>query len=346
MKRSMLLAVLLAIVPSVVMAAGRDPLRQPFSSNSIWNTSIGDWATYEYVGFEPAEWATIDTDYIIPLKAGDPIRWVFAPQAWNQRCGGQEDQGLRLPIPDDLIIPDARAGSTPNNCAAFILPDRRTVVQINPLARCDTGGPVYGWKAPTVDLYGPGIEGGHGGSGLSSIGGTIRLGELTGDQPIRHALKVNVWGKKYLYAFESNDSGYVWPAWRHDGCAPECYSGTNPRVRMGTFVAIPPNVTVGYLGLATEPGKKLFWTLQNYGAYIVDDTAWDAYAIAVEQGVREEFHQHYDLLIENKEGAWHRDYMQLFRHLAVVTNHGPSQIGGPGQRRQPPAPAIAPPVTP
>lgn len=332
--------------PTSAVGAGRDPFRQPFNSQSIWNMPIGSGAQYQYVGFQPAEWATIDEDYIFETKDSDPLRWVIAPKDWGNRCGGTEDQGLRIPVPDSLIVPDARPGKTPNNCAAFLMPDRRTIVQLNPLARCDIGGPLYGWVAPTVDIYGPGIEGGHGGSGLSSIGGTIRRGELTGPDQIRHALKVNVWGKKYLYAFGESDSGYTWPAWRHDGCAPECYGGQDPLVRMGSLLAIPPNVTLEMLQLETESGRKLFWTLQNYGAYIADDTAWNAYAIEIEHGVKEEFQRTYRTPMENTRGTWYNDYMKLFRFLAVVTNSGPQQIGGGGQPRQPLAPELAPPSHP
>ena len=44
-----------------------------------------------------------------------------------------------------------------------------------------------------TSIFGDGIGGAHGGSGLSSIGGSIRLGELLpGAPPIPHALKIEL----------------------------------------------------------------------------------------------------------------------------------------------------------
>ena len=33
---------------------------------------------------------------------------------------------------------------------------------------------------------------------------------------------------------------------------------------------IPPSVNIDSIGLQTEPGRQLAWTLQNYRAYVVD----------------------------------------------------------------------------
>jgi len=50
------------------------------------------------------------------------------------------------------------------------------------------------------DIYGSGMVGAHGGSGLSAIGGALRCGELTPTSgAIRHALKMNLFGRKNIY---------------------------------------------------------------------------------------------------------------------------------------------------
>jgi len=71
------------------------------------------------------------------------------------------------------------------------------------------------------------------GSGLSSIGGSIRLTELTKNQPIRHALLIS--GEKYLY-YSHAVPGYRWPAYVADNSNAN-HHGTNPKL-----VQRPPTV--------------------------------------------------------------------------------------------------------
>ncbi len=215
-------------------------------------------------------------------------------------------------LPDDWVVPDARDGSTPNNAAAILDVDGRTLKQLNPVSRCEPGGPLTaGWLAPDQDIYGAGTLGGHGGSGLSSIGGSLRLGELTGSQPIRHALKVNLWGHRWL---SPSDGGFRWPAvtadsFYDDDHSPNRYDGQLPDLRMGALLAIPQGVDINDLGLQTEAGRKIAWTMQNYGAYVVDDTTWDTHALDVEDGVADEFESAYGFGIQASGGPWYDDMM-------------------------------------
>ena len=73
------------------------------------------------------------------------------------------------------------------------------IVSLNSTARCQPGKPVYGWLVEQTNIYGIGINSSNGGFGLFTLGGSIRLGELTNPLPIRHALKINVWAEKYLH---------------------------------------------------------------------------------------------------------------------------------------------------
>lgn len=322
----------------------RDPLQWPFAASSIWNMPIGSNAEYVDANIERAGHVQADIDHLYILQGSDPLRPLYSIGNWEiGRSTGTRYQAISLPIPDDLIIPDANIKHTPNNSAAFLMPDRRTLVQVNALTRDSPGGPIYGWRSTDEDLYGDGIEGGHAGSGLSSIGGTIRLGELTRQAPIRHALKVNLWGKRY-FSFgkgAGGGSGYRWPATKVDSYAnSRTYGGTTPGLMMGTLLAIPPGVTPASLGLETEPGRKLFRAFQNYGAYVADNTAWDAHAIEVENGVLEEFKAGYGYDFEGNSGAFYQDVMRLFAQLHIVDNNKPGHVGGGGTHRVPLAPTF------
>jgi len=44
---------------------------------------------------------------------------------------------------------------------------------------------------------------------------------------------------------------------------------------MGSLLAIPTWVSPEKLGLTTSAGKEVFYAMQDYGAYVVDDSGWD-----------------------------------------------------------------------
>lgn len=323
---------------SAKLSSGRDKWLWPFASTSPWNMPIGSNARYSPANLEKAPWVSADVEYLYKSKAEDPVRSVYVPGTWGPgRCTGTMPQGT-LQIADNIIVPDATEYKTPNNPAAFLMPDGKTLVQLNPLTRCTSGGNVYGWRSEE-NIYGDGLRGGHGGSGLSSIGGSIRLGELTGTRAIRHALKINLWANKYLY-YSSSNPGYRWPADRADSYAAQNYKGTNPKLVMGSLLAIAPNVTETSLGLQTPAGRKIFHALQNYGGYVVDDSAGGSYDLSMEKGVLEEFRATYGYEFYGTSGAFYEDFMKIIKKLHTVDNNGPNSVGGGGTPRL----SLAPPI--
>jgi hypothetical protein len=89
------------------------------------------------------------------------------------------------------------------------------------------------------------------------------------------------------------------------------------------------------------------WTLQNYGAYCVDDAARSVYSIATETGpdgaVTSQFQAAWGLPFVSgvRDTAWARDIATIFAHLDVVDNNSPATIGGGGARLQPFAPPFS-----
>ncbi len=322
----------------------RDPWLWPFSATSIWNMPIGSNAQLKKAGFEPENVMSIDDEYIYKVPEGSPLVDVYAPATWNKRWPGGRHLGKML-VPSNFYLADARKGYTPNNCTAFLMPDGRTIRQLEPACRLGTGNtPIVGYlHEQDQDLYGAGIKGTHYGSGLSSIGGSIRSGELTSDEPIRHALKLNVLAKKYLYYDRKEFCGYIWPADRNDSYAGHgdlAYGGSDPALRMGTLLTIPKNVTIESLGIKTEVGKKLFYALQNYGCYIADDSAYSCYAWSAEHNVKDQVMQKYGINLNttNAQEPYFQDSTKLIQSLYIVTNNSPTSIGGGGTPCKPLAP--------
>src|SRR5881396_2951518 len=312
---------------------GRDPLQWPFSRDSIWNLPIGASAVYVPANIQQAtqRGMTTDPDVIILTPNATMTDVYYNSDGWSggSRCAPQGNVLVNAPIPDNFVVSGAGSGNpdgtTPNYATAILMSDGHTLTQGQPFARCTAGGPATMWWSLSNDLYGTGVDGGHGGSRLSSLGGTIRLGELVPGGVIRHVMKVNVYGLNNYY-YDGTTQGYRWPASQADGCAATCYGGTVPALRMGSLLTIPASVNIDNLGLETEPAKILARAFQDYGAYAVDDTAWSVYAIATEfspQGrVDDAFSTAWGFPINppTKTGPWALDMDRLFGALNVVDN--------------------------
>ncbi len=316
----------------------------PFASTSIWNMPIGRNAVYvpAHIAAPTQQTLTSDQDIIIMEPTAPLTLLAHSGAGWGggNRCTASGTSLTSVPIPTDFTV----LSNGHNDALAVVMPDGQTVIQAQPFARCSPGGPATSLAlAPSANLYGNGILGAHGGSGLSSLGGTIRLNQLVPGGVIRHALKVNLDAAMDLYP----SPGFVWPAVRHDSCAPGCYGGTVSALEMGSLLAIPTSVNIGALGLQTAPGRMLAWTLQNYGAYVADNTARSVFSIETEDGpngaVVNQFQQTWGYPFQAPAGngtPWSHDINVIIANLAVVANNGPLSIGGGGLPLQPLAPPI------
>lgn len=362
----------------------RDPLKQPFASSSIWNRSIGTGAVYVPANLPGNPGATtntstpsVDNEMIVlrPTAPQQVVRYSDALWFGRDRCTASTTWPswipggvvATVPMPDDFIVPNNGGNNTGN----FLMPDNRTLVQAQPMARCVAGGyATAGVAVDPVDLYGPGIIGAHGGSGLSSFGGSIRVGELVvgSTQGPRHALKLNLDAKQFLYRCGlhavSDDASnpasipasqcYRWPATKADRYARDLYGtmgpGTNSAMRMGALLAIPPSVNIDDLRLSNL-GHQIAWTLQNYGVYIVDDTGGPGYDLSVQSGpdgsvleqVLLDFKTPFKVTAQDNT-PWSNDFQKLMQLLQVVDNNtsaaGPAGGGVPLQPPLPELPAL------
>lgn len=304
----------------------RDRFLWPFSSTSIWNTPLGSGAQ-----MVPAQLFELsmpddfhnDQDFILRVTAEDPLTPWYNQGWWGARnhCDIAEPSPaamFRLPFNFTTASDDGRSPpwQSNNNAMGVLLEDNVTLVQMQPIYRCAPGSPMLARFGNDTDgcpqnfpnvtsILGDGALGAHGGSGLSSVGGTIRLGELLpGAPPIRHALKLELCGSKYYFskplqppsAYNGNRTHYVWPATGSDSCSLSgCYTGTNPHVAPGALLAVPQQLggKLRASGKVTSTiGKQILAALETYGGYIVDDTGGgDSVAICMDAQVNAEMRQ-------------------------------------------------------
>ncbi len=325
--------------------AQRDPYKLPFARNSIWNMPVHHDAEYVHAGIAaPLNGSGADEDYIV-LTPAEPMVDIYTNNAgWDRskdRCPAEGPVMFSAPIPPDFVINrDNWLGLTPNSGLAVLMPDGVTIKQTQPFARCEEGGYATSrYNFPDVNIYGDGIRGAHGGSGMSVIGGSIRLGELVPGGEIRHAMKINIYAAKYLY-YDTVTEGKRWPAPAADGYAARVYGTLGDPVyecRMGALLALKPDLDPESLEFETGndgPAMILARAFQRYGAYIVDDTAWDRVDLCTEfspEGrVIDEFHEAwgYDFDSGSTDTPFGRDLVKIITRLHVVTNNGPENIGG------------------
>ncbi|MDA3959796.1 MAG: hypothetical protein PF961_03325, partial [Planctomycetota bacterium] len=290
--------------------------------------------------------------HLLELQASDPLRQAHLSTTFGPgRDEGTEAIDFWLRLPDAWLVPDAGDspyGNTPNSNYAVRLwgDDAGLIHEGVMITRSVAGGPFYipdFMRYPanrrTQSLTGDGLHSaGQGASGMSALGGTLRRGELTGSAPIRHAIKINPWAEKYCH-YSDAVPGWRWPARMADGYAASGYNrDADPAIVMGSLFAIPLGVTAADLGLATEPGRKLLFTLQNYGTYFTEDAAWDTWDLIVERDAELEFAAAYGFNMGS--ATWKAEVNRLMQALHVVTNNAPDAIGGGGTPLQPLAPAF------
>jgi len=151
-------------------------------------------------------------------------------------------------------------------------------------------------------------------SQVSQLGGLIRVADIQRGV-IPHALALALPDRTLR-------NGYVWPAFGQDGDAAVAYHGFVP---MGSLVAIPSWVPMPS-GLS-RVGQMIWYALSHYGAYVVDRTTPSSVLMAEAAA---------DPLVDPARN----DMTAIMSQVRLVTNSDRTQVGGPGTRLAPWAPAL------
>jgi hypothetical protein len=256
-------------------ATTRSPYTWPFSWDSIWNMPIASTATYVQAGIisrgSYEDNTSSDYDSVNPSF---PVVTLENAQLASGNIGAVDVHG----------DPNMSAGGEWNTCSAFLGTDNETVYQGQTTELTAGGDPEFGGTADDtwapVSITGAGIEGCHGGSGLSGLGGTLTLSDLTQPGPITHALKIALDG--YL-DYSEKGGGFRWPATNADSAyndpsSVNYYGGSNPNVVEGSLLALPRSISPSSFSNPTV--ARLAQAMQDYGVYIVDNTGTAQYGFS------------------------------------------------------------------
>lgn len=341
----------------------RNKFLWPFASTSIWNTPIGTGATFTSIGsilgyyFGYYTRFTPEEEYIFMDTTAPSTVVNYNPVGWDagDRCvasGSAANFPFNVPMQSSFTVPD----NDFNNCAAWIDSTGNTVIQAQPFTRCTAGSyATCKVKFGNENIYSDGRLGSHGGSELSALGGTVRCGELTdayinNRSYLRHALKITMSAELWYYWGGGGGNEYRWPATKADGYASSStYAGSNSQLKPGALITLngfDPQT------LRTWEGRLFGETIKRFGMYAVDDSAYNAIAIALEYGpngrVKDEFNSlflHPFDLYPNSIGektSWYLDWEDIMSHAYVVNNNASGAIGGGGSPKYgtPTAPSI------
>lgn len=285
----------------------------PYNSDSIWNTQVAEDIKTVNAGFVPAPAFHFDFECFIKAQADDT--------AYTVNVNGES---VTVQIPETDF----------NNCeyACILQPDEVSVVQLRNAKIVD--GELCFDEIFIDKLTDDGREGIHTASGLSAMGGTIRKDELLNDEPINHALKVRISSNRFLYYKGEEIPGYRYPARRTDSYAVNNikekvrYSGVNKHVVQGTLFTLPKDLTPQDIGLKSKMGKKIFYAIQNYGAYVSDSQAIHSIGFFCEYDVKKELTDTIGMRTEGwmkdcvlpNERDWAHDLNHIFEKMLAEAN--------------------------
>jgi hypothetical protein len=290
----------------------------PFTWDSIWNMPISSSAQYVTSGIKvTSTYQNVGSSDYDSVDPSFPLKTLTNGRLANGSTGAVSVH----------VDPAMTAGGEWNTCSAFLGSDEQTVYQGQTTQLNSGGNPSFSgtddvtW--PTISLESNGSAGCHGGSSLSGLGGTLTDSDITGNAPIQHVLKVMFNG--YIN-YSNKNGGFRWPATVADygyniSGNVNYYDGNNPDVVEGSLMALPP--TIIPTSFSDPLIQKLATALQDYGAYIVDNTAGgpsDASASVVTN-----YNANTDF---NRSGDFAGELNTLLMDLEVVNNNTASTPGG------------------
>ena len=258
------------------------------ATDGFWRQRMPPTVRYQPANLNAAA-ALFDLNYNVITSNRDPLTDVYLPASWEHRSGGTQWLD-RVRFPRDFLLPDAGRNNTPNNPLCTVNRDTKQSQCFNSVARPASGSPIYAYRS-----------GSHGGSGLS--GGDI-TGAALRKQRVEHAIGILIWGRRFL---SFHRGGFTAPAVRADNYASSTYGGQTKSLVMGAHLALKPDDTPKKLGVSCQNLVPVIQALKDYGAYVVDDSAWDVVYISTDNDAAK--------MLQPCKG----DLLKIYRALQIVT---------------------------
>jgi len=291
----------------------RDPWLWPYASDAPWNTPIGS----------KAQWSAEDDPATRDLRVGgginaaewsNPIHLAGIGDPVATIIDEEAGRHFRIRVPADAM--PARGADA--HLTVFP-PEKRHIDVLYGCRRNNAGFTCV--RTEREDACGDGM------GYFDTTAGTMRRWEIEGGT-IRHVLR-------YALPVTRTRHGWVWPLKGEDYRGETLYTGNVP---YGSLAAIPPDVNVAALGLSPG-GLTLARAMQDYGMLQTDTIdACDECGVALyaEPGA-----ETMPQLAEMRA-----DLPKLVQYLRIVTNQGPTSVGGGGTPRTRPAPPLDPAICP
>lgn len=315
-----------------------------------WNQPRGSLAVIKSAGLRArtGKWITFVDYNPLFMDPTQPLVGVQKNGGQNaDRCTGDGTVLVNMRLNPAFVLPS----SGHNDEFAGLGSDGLQLIEGGNMGRCVAGGlataghaGIYGVLTDTL------ITGASGGSGLSTIGGAIRLGDWA-SKVIRHALRINLCASTdYSPKNGPSNLPFLWPADRADGYAldlsdPRHYAGTVEGVCPGALIILPPSVNIGHLGLNSEPGEIFATCMQDYGGYPANDAVQSTFAFTCELGLSDdaasEFERTFGFPMAAQSGDWADDVQKIIPELGVIINNSVTALGGGGTPCQPLAPPFS-----
>jgi hypothetical protein len=326
------------VAVAVALPTARDPVLWPFAADSPWNTPIGSGAQFAAVA--PGGLDLTTGIMVVSARLSHPsFRETPTDAPVELLVAGQPTPLAALRLPDAAL-----AATAVSRQLHLIAADGFTLYEVFGAQRA-AGRVLTANNIKRHDLRGSGVPpdfASANGSGLTPFAGSLTRAELNG--PIRRVLGSVV--PLEAVAAKADGTAHVWPAGWSPANNPALRAKLAPRgnVHLGSLLALPPSVDLATLGVGTNgPAFEIARALQDYGLYVKDafDGEWFT-----------EWHQlgspHLIICGDFASPAdlppnLRAQLALVIRHLQVVVNNGPGNIGGGGQPRvKTSAPPFAP----
>jgi hypothetical protein len=298
----------------------RNPLIQPFSSYSYWNTSIGSGAVWS--ASSDADATTLHNATAGGINSGQWSMPIYTPATTDPlavfACGDNT-----YPLEPSPVTLNLTAGATPappvgggDHHIIIYSPDGNTIYHLFG-ATNDGNGTWTCMQSMEESVYGMAWH------GYLWAAGVIRAAELT-NRLIPHTLRYALPTTMYSHG-DTWISGLQWPATNADFSSVSSYIGT---IKYGSLIGIPASVNINTLGLSAD-GLVLARCLQDYGATSRDSggSGLLLYAEEAAEGMSQ---------LNNMRN----DLNKIIPHLQIIRNDSPTAWKGGGTLRQPLADGI------